>query len=629
MDKKLNKMIYLKKIISQDIERTPTFSIEAINDFFKINLNNGGFTFKDFILTPKGQNYKIKFQKRETRDEYRIFLNDLFKDINPSVGDIIIIRKINSNTYSCEVIKLNNPVYKHYDHLFDDKNNHQIVINEKGINYEFQFDELENFLNEFMDWFISQDGSKHNYYKDFFSNNREKLKSELLNYELIYKNEFGSDIFNLNPSNLKNEIVEIDNNLRKEAGDFFEYSSKKSNHMPRAILGKRNYLKFLEEKINNQIDASSEEFIELFKNTVKLSGLKYDDELLKRLIGSLLTKPFVILTGLSGSGKTKLAQAFVQWICKDKNQYRIIPVGADWTNREPLLGYQNGLDPENYVKPENGVLELIISASENPNLPYFLILDEMNLSHVERYFADFLSAMESDEEIPLHSSDENKNGVPKTIGIPKNLFIIGTVNIDETTHMFSPKVLDRANTIEFRISKKEMEEFFSEYKELNMDVLTSGGSNMAGSFVSMALNRNINLDNKKEIQDELLKFFEELSKTGTEFGYRTASEILRFINNLKILDPDIDDDSCMDYAIMQKLLPKLHGSRRKLSYSLKKLAELCCKDIESKDIELTILDQDDFNDIPKELIKYPVSLEKIYRMYKSAVQNGFASYAEA
>lgn len=373
----------------------------------------------------------------------------------------------------------------------------------------------------------------------------------------------------------------------------------------------------------------SEFSVNKFNQSLSNSGLIYSDKLILRFTSSLLTKPFVILTGLSGSGKTKLAQAFVQWICEDKDQYRIIPVGADWTNREPLLGYQNGLDPENYVKPENGVLELIINANKNPNLPYFLILDEMNLSHVERYFADFLSAMESDEKIPLHSSEKNKNGVPKTIRIPKNLFIIGTVNIDETTHMFSPKVLDRANTIEFRISKKEMEEFFSEYKELNMDVLTGGGSNIAGSFVSMTLNRTINLDNKKEIQDELLKFFEELSKTGTEFGYRTASEILRFINNLKILDSEIKDDSCMDYAIMQKLLPKLHGSRRKLSDSLKKLAELCCTDIEGKDIELKILDQDDFNDIPKEFIKYPVSLEKIYRMYKSAVQNGFASYAEA
>lgn len=372
----------------------------------------------------------------------------------------------------------------------------------------------------------------------------------------------------------------------------------------------------------------SEFSIIIFNDSLSSSGLIYSDKLILRFTSSLLTKPFAILTGLSGSGKTKLAQAFVQWICKDKNQYRIIPVGADWTNREPLLGYQNGLDPENYVKPENEVLELIINANKNPNLPYFLILDEMNLSHVERYFADFLSAMESDEEIPLHSSEKNKNEVPKTIGIPKNLFIIGTVNIDETTHMFSPKVLDRANTIEFRISKEEMEEFFNEYKELKMEALVGGGSNMAGSFVSMALNRNINLDNIEEIQNELLKFFEELSKTGTEFGYRTASEILRFINNLKILDPKLENDSCMDYAIMQKLLPKLHGSRRKLSKSLEKLTELCCDGLDLKDVPSKILDKEDFSLID-EKIKYPLSLEKIYRMYKSVVQNGFASYAEA
>ncbi len=425
-------------------------------------------------------------------------------------------------------------------------------------------------------------------------------------------------------------------------GDSFVYKVYDVKQLPNDSILERDLENIIEEykrvfkdqsltsQVSEPMNKKMSEFsINIFNDSLRGSGLIYSNKLILRFTSSLLTKPFVILTGLSGSGKTKLAQAFVQWICKDKNQYRIIPVGADWTNREPLLGYQNGLDPENYVKPENRVLELVINANKNSNLPHFLILDEMNLSHVERYFADFLSAMESDEEIPLHSSEKNKNGVPKTIGIPKNLFIIGTVNIDETTHMFSPKVLDRANTIEFRISKKEMDEFFSEYEELKMKALVGGGSNTAGSFVSMALNRDINLDNKEEIQNELLKFFEELSKTGTEFGYRTASEILRFISNLKILDPELENDSCMDYAIMQKLLPKLHGSRRKLSDSLKKLAELCCTGIESKDIDLKILDKDDFNDISDELIKYPVSLEKIYRMYKSAVQNGFTSYAEA
>ena len=95
--------------------------------------------------------------------------------------------------------------------------------------------------------------------------------------------------------------------------------------------------------------------IDSFVQNLKLSGLLYSDQLIQRFTASLLTKPFVILTGLSGSGKTKLAQAFVQWICQDKRQYRIIPVGADWTNREPLLGYPNTLNPKEYVTPDSGV----------------------------------------------------------------------------------------------------------------------------------------------------------------------------------------------------------------------------------------------------------------------------------
>ncbi|MFA5302158.1 MAG: DUF3578 domain-containing protein, partial [Bacteroidales bacterium] len=158
-----------------------------------------------------------------------------------------------------------------------------------------------------------------------------------------------------------------------------------------------------------------------FIHALESSGLQYSKKLITRFIASLLTKPFLILTGLSGSGKTKLAQAFAQWICEDEGQYRLIPVGADWTNREPLLGYPNALKPEEYVKPDSGVLDLIIQANNHKDLPHFLILDEMNLSIVERYFADFLSVMESKKEIPLFPEGSVNNGVPAKLGIPQNL----------------------------------------------------------------------------------------------------------------------------------------------------------------------------------------------------------------
>lgn len=81
----------------------------------------------------------------------------------------------------------------------------------------------------------------------------------------------------------------------------------------------------------------------IFLNSLTSSGLRYSPTLITRFLAALLTKPFVILTGLSGSGKTKLAQAFAQWICASDKQYCLVPVGADWTNREPLLGYPNAL----------------------------------------------------------------------------------------------------------------------------------------------------------------------------------------------------------------------------------------------------------------------------------------------
>jgi 5-methylcytosine-specific restriction enzyme B len=375
-----------------------------------------------------------------------------------------------------------------------------------------------------------------------------------------------------------------------------------------------------EDHYYNKFDINS------FVENVQNAGLIYNQYYLTRLIASLMSKPFLILTGLSGSGKTKLAQAFVQWICQDEKQYCIIPVGADWTNREPLLGYPYALKPEEYVKPDSGVLGLIIKAYKNPDLPHFLILDEMNLSHVERYFADFLSVMESNEEIPLHSGDI-ENGVPQKLKVPSNLFIIGTVNIDETTNMFSPKVLDRANTIEFRVTKNEMEKFLGNIKAINMDALTGKGASMAKSFLDMARSKEFATEDIEAINNALVQFFGELKKTGAEFGYRTATEILRLIHQLTVLDSDLTTNQKIDIAIMQKLLPKLHGSRRKLCPVLETLGSFCVT--ENLNVIKDVFGKDDFDFEKHPNVHYRLSLEKIARMHKGAIDNGFASFAEA
>lgn len=360
-----------------------------------------------------------------------------------------------------------------------------------------------------------------------------------------------------------------------------------------------------------------------FHEHLKSALLGYGDKLSNRFVASLLAKRFLILTGLSGSGKTKLAQAFVRWISANESQYVILPVASDWTNREPLFGYPNALNNTEYVKPESGVLDLILEAQKNENLPHFLILDEMNLSHVERYFADFLSGIESDERIPLHQSDTIEE-VPKHVCLPKNLFVIGTVNIDETTYMFSPKVLDRANVIEFRVSGDEIEKFLNNPVKPNLEHLDMKGASMGTSFAKLASATELPFNATRELNESLMSFFNQLKLSGAEFGYRAAHEIHRLAGALQQLDKSISVDNVIDICIMQKLLPKVHGSRKKMVDVLKQMATLCVEP--NFDIE-KLLDTKQYVE-PSE-VKYTLSLEKLHRMYRGAMENGFTSYAEA
>lgn len=406
-------------------------------------------------------------------------------------------------------------------------------------------------------------------------------------------------------------------------GERYFYSASLSKY--KEFLQFKNGSSVIEKKEKKIVIADAKFDINSFNESVFESGLVFSEKLITRFISSLLTKPFVLLTGLSGSGKTKIAQSFVKWICEDEGQYKIIPVGADWTNREPLLGYPNGLNPKEYITPDSGALNLIVEASkvENKNRPYFLILDEMNLSHVERYFADFLSVMESDDKISLYSGitrkDLNGNDIPNEIFWSKNLFIIGTVNIDETTYMFSPKVLDRANTIEFRIDENNIKSFFDIPSKIDLSVLESKGASMANNFLEISADNTIEKDD--EYTETFVNFFNELKKVGAEFGYRTGLEMLLLIKKLNTIG-SVSKNESIDIAIMQKLLPKLHGSRSKIPKVLDALILLCLEDGQTFSIAKS-------EDVLAENIKYLIAFEKLVRMYKNALDNGFTSYAEA
>ena len=400
------------------------------------------------------------------------------------------------------------------------------------------------------------------------------------------------------------------------------------------------------DKQKNQSDSAiNEDSVNKFSVTQFHQALEYarlllSNKLAYRFVASLITKPFVILTGLSGSGKTKIAQAFCNWLEPNGEapRFLLIPVGSDWTNREPILGYPNALEQGDYVKPENGVLDLLIEANkpENQKKPYFLILDEMNLSHVERYFADFLSAMESGEPIPIHPQEGKWPAeIPAELTIPENVFIIGTVNIDETTYMFSPKVLDRAQVIEFHVTAEQINQFLENPSKPNLNELKGKGASSAQQFLSLARDkRELKESDKQTIQSILAEFFNELKKTGAEFGYRTALEITSLAAVLLHLTEKDGNrwelDEVVDVAVAQKLLPKLHGSRKKLEPTLDALAELCLKDaVEEPSELLSSLPETSSEIFTDERVRFPISLEKILRMKKRVQQEGFTSFAEA
>jgi len=361
------------------------------------------------------------------------------------------------------------------------------------------------------------------------------------------------------------------------------------------------------------------------ENAFSEAGLLLDPVAIRRFSVSLLSKKFCILTGLAGSGKTKIAEAFAMWLCASPAQYRIVAVGADWTSNENLLGYADALQTGVYRPPVNGALELMLRAHADTTNPYFLILDEMNLSHVERYFADFLSAMESSNApLSLHGVAAGLQAggvggaggveVPSSVALPDNLFIIGTVNVDETTYMFSPKVLDRANVIEFRATAAQMGAFLDDPAGIDLDGLASQGAGFATAFVARAqADADISalVDTQgtavaPQLKADLLQVFDALVGVGAEFGFRTAKEIARFMvihKELSGLDWQYKD--ALDAQVVQKLMPKLHGSARKLDAVLKALDTFATQHA------------------------LVLTGEKVKRMQERLVRDGFTSFAEA
>jgi 5-methylcytosine-specific restriction endonuclease McrBC GTP-binding regulatory subunit McrB len=321
-----------------------------------------------------------------------------------------------------------------------------------------------------------------------------------------------------------------------------------------------------------------------------------DDALMQRLMAALRTKPFAILAGHSGTGKSRLVRRLAYMTCNDEGlleeaktqnapgNYLMVQVKPNWHDSSDLLGYYSELKGEYKT---TAFVDFICKAYAYPETPFFVCLDEMNLAPVEHYFAEYLSAIESVKEkdnayscdpliadkkidfrqLLLGDGYTQSQEIYEKQGliIPKNLFVVGTVNVDETTHQFSRKVLDRAmtllmNEVKFDTMKDSPKDPSEE------DLLNQGG-------IEFFLNREFK---EKLVEDEperLNKLNEALENTPFIVAYRFANEMALYRKAIAKL---ADKADALDHVVLMKLLPRIHGEAnfvRELFGKLKPLFE--------------------------------------------------------
>ncbi|WP_270922669.1 McrB family protein [Pseudomonas aeruginosa] len=266
-------------------------------------------------------------------------------------------------------------------------------------------------------------------------------------------------------------------------------------------------------------------------------ALQFPKELIGQLDAGLWSHPrrhFAVLTGLSGAGKTQLARGYARSLWQNSDALQdgllIVPVQPGWHDPASLLGYVNPLDNDTYVRTK--ALDFLLRASANPSRPYTLVLDEMNLSHPEQYLAPLLSAMETGDDIELHAQDAEVNGVPCSIPYPANLVLIGTVNMDETTHGLSDKVLDRASVIEF----------------WDIDVDEFPGWEKS----------SLQEERLQEVRHLMKSLMQALRPVRLHFGWRTLHDVIGYLQEAE-RGGVIEFSRALDQAIYTKILPKLRG----------------------------------------------------------------------
>ena len=285
-------------------------------------------------------------------------------------------------------------------------------------------------------------------------------------------------------------------------------------------------------------------------------GFWFPPSSLRCFYAAIRAKPFVILAGNSGTGKSRLVRLFAEasGATVENGRFTMIPVRPDWNDSSELLGY---FDLSGDYVPGQLITPLLM-ASREPTRPFFVCLDEMNLARVEHYFSDFLSIIESRRRAganivtdpilrDVHLRKMKTDGLRQEaqaalthfrssgqpLGFPENLFVVGTVNMDETTQPFSRKVLDRANTIEFNdidlLQGLDEEVAAAEVLPLDLEQAV-----FKPEFTGLNDLLHAHRDETKKIAEMITEWNGDLALAGFEVGYRVPRTRLPHLQSMRV-----------------------------------------------------------------------------------------------
>ena len=373
-------------------------------------------------------------------------------------------------------------------------------------------------------------------------------------------------------------------------------------------------MKFILRGDTEKIDNYREIDLEILHQQLQIKGFEYSYKTLSNFYLSLKSKPFVILSGISGTGKSKLVRLFSEAIGAN---FTLIPVRPDWSDATELLGYKD----INQVFHPGKLTEIIAKASDDSDTPYIVCLDEMNLARVEYYFSDFLSLIESrhweggrivTDTLPI-SLDEGG----KLLSIPDNLYIVGTVNMDETTFQFSKKVLDRANTIElndvnlaydFEEETQEVQSMTVRNNALKSEYLLLRDCKEQAALASRVI-------------DELIVLNEILTPCQMQFAYRVRDEVVFYMIYNEVYDL-MSEEEAFDYQLLQKVLPRINGTSTRTQEALVKLFWYC---VDGKAERQSSYDLEAWQQEVASA-RYPKSSAKLLDMLRRFEEDGFTSF---